>query len=75
MGHIQPTQNNNNHPCALVQAKIIFFLLSRHVHGHGHVQVYARVGHIKRGGAIDCELHKEKISNRKSDFLIRGVVD
>jgi hypothetical protein len=48
MGHTQPTQNNINRPCALVRAKIYFFLLSRHGHGHGHVLVYARLRHMKR---------------------------
>ena len=47
MGHTQPTQNNNSRPCALVCAKIHFFLLFGHGHGHGHVRVYARLRHIK----------------------------
>jgi hypothetical protein len=35
----KPTQNNNNSPHALVRAKI---------HGHGHVRIYPRLGHINR---------------------------
>jgi hypothetical protein len=31
MGHTQPTQNNNSRSCALVRAKVHFFLLSGHM--------------------------------------------
>ena len=45
--HTQPTQNNNNSPCALVRAKIHFSCFPA-IGYHGHVRVYARLWHINR---------------------------
>jgi hypothetical protein len=51
MGHTQPTQNNNNRPGALVLVRANIrdsFFSTFPPHAHGHVQVYARLRHIKR---------------------------
>jgi hypothetical protein len=51
MEHTQPIQNHNSRSCALVRAKIHFFLLSGHGHGHGHVQ---------SAGVCTAKAHKRK---------------
>ena len=47
MVHTQPTQNNNNRPCALFRSKSIFLIFRHHGHGHGYVRVICVVAAYK----------------------------